>query len=43
MAPIRCSTALRAPLGAAMTRVTLEKLQWPIGDARYEMLNHGGA
>jgi carboxypeptidase C (cathepsin A) len=30
---------LRAPLGAAMTRLTLEKLQWPIGDARYEILN----
>ncbi|WP_159727151.1 S10 family peptidase [Methylosinus sp. Ce-a6] len=32
--------ALAAPLGAAMTRVTIEKLQWPIGDARYEILNH---
>lgn len=31
--------ALRAPLGAAMSRVTTEKLQWPIGDARYEILN----
>ncbi|MBY6241948.1 S10 family peptidase [Methylosinus sp. Sm6] len=30
---------LRAPLGAAMTRVTLDKLQWPVGDARYEILN----
>jgi carboxypeptidase C (cathepsin A) len=30
---------LRAPLGAAMTRVTLDRLQWPIGDARYEILN----
>jgi carboxypeptidase C (cathepsin A) len=30
---------LRAPLGAAMTRLTLEKLQWPVGDARYEILN----
>jgi carboxypeptidase C (cathepsin A) len=31
--------SLRAPLGAAMTFVTAEKLQWPIGDARYEILN----
>lgn len=30
---------LRAPLGEAMTRLTLEKLQWPVGDARYEVLN----
>ncbi|MGJ0505947.1 MAG: S10 family peptidase [Methylocystis sp.] len=29
----------RAPLGAAMTRLMLEKLQWPIGDARYTILN----
>jgi carboxypeptidase C (cathepsin A) len=29
----------RAPLGAAMTRLTLEKLAWPIGDARYVVLN----
>jgi carboxypeptidase C (cathepsin A) len=31
--------ALRAPLGAAMTRLVTEKLQWPIGQARYEILN----
>ena len=31
--------ALRAPLGAAMTRIVTEKLDWPIGDARYEILN----
>ena len=31
--------SLRAPLGAAMTGVVTEKLQWPIGDARYEILN----
>jgi carboxypeptidase C (cathepsin A) len=31
--------ALRAPLGAAMTRVEIEKLRWPIGDTRYEILN----
>lgn len=29
----------RAPLGAAMTRLTQEKLAWPIGDARYFILN----
>lgn len=29
----------RAPLGAAMTRLTLERLSWPIGDARYFVLN----
>lgn len=29
----------RAPLGAAMTRLTVEKLRWPIGDARYSILN----
>lgn len=29
----------RAPLGAAMTRLTLEKLAWPIGEARYQILN----
>lgn len=32
--------AVAAPLGAAMARLTIEKLQWPIGDARYEILNH---
>jgi carboxypeptidase C (cathepsin A) len=31
--------SLRAPLGAAMTSVVAEKLQWPVGDARYEILN----
>lgn len=31
--------SLRAPLGAAMTQIVAEKLQWPIGDARYEILN----
>jgi carboxypeptidase C (cathepsin A) len=31
--------SLRAPLGAAMTRIITEKLDWPIGDARYEILN----
>jgi carboxypeptidase C (cathepsin A) len=31
--------ALRAPLGAAMTRLASEKLGWPIGDARYFILN----
>lgn len=31
--------ALRAPLGAAMSRVVTEKLGWPVGDARYEILN----
>ncbi|PPD46125.1 MAG: peptidase S10 [Methylocystis sp.] len=31
--------AWRAPLGAAMTRLTVEKLGWPIGDARYNVLN----
>jgi carboxypeptidase C (cathepsin A) len=31
--------SLRAPLGAAMTSVVTERLQWPIGDARYEILN----
>lgn len=31
--------ALRVPLGAAMSRVVSEKLEWPIGDARYEILN----
>ncbi len=31
--------SLRAPLGAAMTRLTTEKLGWPIGDARYFVLN----
>lgn len=31
--------ALRAPLGAAMSRVVTERLQWPVGDARYEILN----
>lgn len=29
----------RAPLGAAMTRLTLEKLGWPVGEARYVVLN----
>ncbi len=29
----------RTPLGAAMTRLTQEKLAWPIGDARYFVLN----
>ena len=31
--------ALRAPFGAAMTCVVTDKLQWPVGDARYEILN----
>jgi carboxypeptidase C (cathepsin A) len=30
---------LRAPLGAAMLRLALEKLQWPVGEARYEILS----
>lgn len=30
---------LRTPLGAAMSRVVSERLAWPIGDARYEILN----
>ncbi|WP_424360699.1 S10 family peptidase [Methylocystis parvus] len=29
----------RVPLGAAMTRLVQEKLAWPIGDARYFILN----
>ncbi|WP_363347381.1 S10 family serine carboxypeptidase-like protein [Methylocystis echinoides] len=29
----------RAPLGAAMTRLTIEKLGWPIGEARYSVLS----
>lgn len=32
--------SLRAPFGAAMTSVVTEKLQWPVGDARYEILNN---
>jgi len=35
--------SLRAPLGAAMTGVVTEKLQWPVGDARYEILNDQAA
>lgn len=31
--------SLRAPFGAAMTSIVIDKLQWPIGDARYEILN----
>ncbi|WP_442755242.1 S10 family peptidase [Methylocystis sp. JAN1] len=31
--------AWRAPLGAAMSRLVQEKLAWPIGDARYLILN----
>ncbi|QGM99597.1 peptidase S10 [Methylocystis parvus] len=31
--------AWRAPLGAAMTLLTQEKLAWPIGDARYAILD----
>ncbi len=31
--------SLRAPLGAAMIRLTSEKLNWPVGDARYVVLN----
>lgn len=31
--------AWRAPLGAAMTRLVQEKLAWPIGEARYFILN----
>lgn len=31
--------ALRTPLGAAMSRIVTEKLEWPINDARYEILN----
>ena len=34
------STLFRAPLGAAMTSIVTEKLQWPVGDARYEILNN---
>jgi carboxypeptidase C (cathepsin A) len=30
---------LRTPLGAAMSRIVTEKLEWPINDARYEILN----
>lgn len=29
----------RAPLGAAMTRLVIEKLGWPIGEARYSVLS----
>jgi carboxypeptidase C (cathepsin A) len=29
----------RAPLGSAMTRLIREKLSWPIGEARYVILN----
>ncbi len=29
----------RTPLGAAMTRLTVEKLAWPVADARYVVLN----
>ena len=31
--------SFRVPLGAAMVRLTAEKLEWRIGDARYEILN----
>lgn len=31
--------SLRAPLGAAMSRIVVEKLGWPVGDARYEILD----
>lgn len=31
--------AWRTPLGAAMTRLTIEKLGWPIGEARYSVLS----
>lgn len=31
--------ALRAPLGEAMIRLTTEKLEWRVGEARYEILN----
>ena len=31
--------SLRAPLGEAMTKVVAERLKWPIGDARFEVLN----
>jgi len=30
---------LRTPLGAAMSRIVTEKLEWPINEARYEILN----
>jgi carboxypeptidase C (cathepsin A) len=31
--------ALRPVFGSAMARLTAEKLQWPIGEARYEIIN----
>jgi carboxypeptidase C (cathepsin A) len=31
--------ALRPVFGSAMSRLTVEKLQWPIGEARYEIIN----
>lgn len=31
--------SLRAPLGEAMTKIVTEKLGWPIGDAKYEVLD----
>ncbi len=33
--------ALRAPIGAAMTTLVRDKLQWPVSDIRYEVLNYG--
>lgn len=30
---------LRAPLAQAMSRLTFEKLKWPVGDVSYEILN----
>ena len=32
--------AMRAPLGAAMTALTVDKLKWPVETARYEILNN---
>jgi carboxypeptidase C (cathepsin A) len=31
--------SLRPPFGEAMARLVAEKLQWPVGDSRYEILN----
>ena len=31
---------LRAPIGAAMTTLVRDKLQWPVADLRYEVLNY---
>lgn len=32
---------LRAPIGAAMTTLVRDRLQWPVPDIRYEVLNYG--